>query len=135
MVTRKQGWEKAFSDYLIAQRAAPFEWGVNDCVLFAAKGLEVITGLNFYEQYLPYSDEAQAQEIMDANGGIQGLVGNVFGGGYTNYRLARRGDLALMKLPQLTLGIIDDTGQKIASVSLDGAVRLPIRMAARVWSY
>ncbi len=135
VMTRQTGWEMAFSDYLAAARGAPFAWGTNDCMLFAAKAVEVITGLNFYKQYLPYNTESEANLILQANGGLQAMVSKVMGNGYTNYRQARRGDLALIKMPDFSLGIIDDSGQGIASVAPGGAVRLPIRMAARVWSY
>lgn len=132
---RTQGWERRLSKYLTEKNNAPFQWGENDCVLFAAKAVEAVSGYNFYQDYLPYTTEEEAKAILDINGGIEGLVAKFLGGGYINYRLAKRGDVVLIKSPLLSLGIVDDSGQKIVSVGPEGAVRLPLKMATRVWSF
>lgn len=37
-------WEDSLSDYIATKRHEPFEYGVNDCCLFAAGAVEAITG-------------------------------------------------------------------------------------------
>ena len=37
-------WEAALSDYIATKRHEPFEYGLNDCCLFAAGAVEAITG-------------------------------------------------------------------------------------------
>jgi len=37
-------WEETLSDYIATKRHEPFEYGVNDCCLFAAGAVEAITG-------------------------------------------------------------------------------------------
>ena len=37
-------WQDALSDYIAIKRHEPFEYGVNDCCLFAAGAVEAITG-------------------------------------------------------------------------------------------
>ena len=37
-------WEAALSDYIATKRHEPFEYGVNDCCLFAAGAVEAVTG-------------------------------------------------------------------------------------------
>jgi hypothetical protein len=37
-------WEQALADYIAIKRHEPFEYGVNDCCLFAAGAVEAITG-------------------------------------------------------------------------------------------
>lgn len=151
-MTRDQGWEMRFAAYLRAKQDEPFEWGKNDCVLFAVKALEVITGINFYEKYLPYGSQDDAAAIMTRWGGIEGLVARDLGDGHANHRLAHRGDLALVQIsqnvpgyvnggvrwvnaPDFTLGIVDDSGMRIATVGPHGLVRVPLRKAVRIWSY
>lgn len=136
MVIRPEGWEMRLSNYLKENRNAVFEWGYRDCVMFAIKGVEVITGVNMYAEYLGYSTEDQAKQIIDENGGLSGLISKHFGAGHRNFKQAKRGDLVMMKLPQPTIGIVDDSGQRIAALTeKDGMIRLPLEKAWRVWSY
>ena len=37
-------WEDALSNYILTKRHEPFEYGLNDCCLFAAGAVEAITG-------------------------------------------------------------------------------------------
>ena len=37
-------WEDSLSNYIAIKRHEPFEYGVNDCCLFAAGAVEAITG-------------------------------------------------------------------------------------------
>ena len=135
MVTRTEGWELRFSNYLKSARDMAFEWGNHDCIMFPAKALEVITGENFYEEYKGYTTKEGADEVLETNGGMVGIVTQHLGQSHRNFMQAKRGDLVLMKLPDLTLGIVDDSGQRIAAVTLKGLVRLPIDKAWRIWSY
>lgn len=41
---RISAWEDALVNYISAKRHEPFEYGVNDCCLFAAGAVEAITG-------------------------------------------------------------------------------------------
>jgi len=41
---RISAWEEALADYIAIKRHEPFEYGVNDCCLFAAGAVEAITG-------------------------------------------------------------------------------------------
>lgn len=43
---RVSNWEEALSHYLQDRREMPFEYGVNDCCMFAAGAVEAITGQN-----------------------------------------------------------------------------------------
>ena len=37
-------WEEALADYIAIKRHEPFEYGINDCCLFAAGAVEAVTG-------------------------------------------------------------------------------------------
>lgn len=135
MVARAENWPKLLSAYLAERRYMPFEWGANDCMTFAGKGVEALTGHDYYTAYSDYSDEASANAMLAANGGIQGIITACLGAGTDKIKTARRGDIALVRLPSETAGIVDDTGQRIALVSKDGMLRVPLSKAVRVWGY
>lgn len=133
-MVRLENWPMLLGRYLKETKDKPFKWGENDCILFAAKGLEAITGQNLYAEYV-YETEDQAKEILENHNGLAGLISKHLGPGHRNFKKAHRGDLVMMKLPQPTLGIVDDSGQRIAAISQDGHVRLPLNKAWRVWGY
>lgn len=135
MVRRKEGWERRFSEYIAESMNKPFKWGENDCVLFSAKGFECITGINFYSSHLPYNTEKKAYKIVSENQGLQSMISEYLGNPHMNYREAKRGDIVLMRLPQETIGIVDDSGQSIMSVNEKGISRLPLKSAKFIWSY
>lgn len=41
---RLPSWEDALANYIATKRHEPFEYGVNDCCLFAAGAVEAVTG-------------------------------------------------------------------------------------------
>lgn len=41
---RIEGWQKAFWSHVARYRLEPFVWGVHDCALFAARGVDAIRG-------------------------------------------------------------------------------------------
>ncbi|MDO5704031.1 MAG: hypothetical protein Q4G49_03030 [Paracoccus sp. (in: a-proteobacteria)] len=43
---RLYDWEARLSDYICRVAKTPFEYGVHDCALFAAGGVEAVTGSN-----------------------------------------------------------------------------------------
>lgn len=121
------------SDYLKEKKDAPFVWGQNDCVYFAAKYIERVTGNNFYKLYPDYQTREQALEIIKKNGNLQTMVTSALGDGFTNHLKAHRGDIVLLKVPEETLGIVDDTGQRIACVTLKGLLRARISEGTKFW--
>lgn len=123
------------SDYLELKKNEKFEWGKNDCVMFAAKWCEIATGKNFYSSYPEYNSEEQAYAIIKNNGSLREMVSGALGVANENYRNARRGDIVLLHFNgHETLGVIDDTGERISCVSKDRLARLPIRCLSCYWS-
>lgn len=134
-MVRYENWPQRLSAYLSFMRNEPFEWGKNDCVLYSMKGVEALTGINVYQQYIGYTDEAGAQKIIEDNSTIEQLVSKHLGESHRNFMKARRGDVVLVKSPELTCGIVDDSGEYIAVITKKGYMRLPLRKAWRIWSY
>lgn len=134
-MVRHEDWPKRLSQYLADKMKAPFEWGVNDCIMFGAKGIEALTGVNHYQEYVGYTDEQGAKELLKQNGGIEGIVSKHLGPGHRNILKAKRGDMVLLKIDGFTCGLIDDSGQFIAAVTEEGLTRIPLKRAWRIWSY
>lgn len=130
---RLENWQKSFSEFLDQHREKPFKWGENDCVYFVSKAVKSVTGEDHHSQYV-YDEKSGAEEILKNNRGIVGLLTKHFGQSHKNKWLARRGDVVVMKLPEVTAGVVDDTGQSIVSVSEKGIARLPLSSACYVWS-
>jgi len=134
-MVRKENWPLELSAFLKEKYSEPFKWGENDCMLFVSKCVEKLTGVNFYNEYLGYDTEAGAKEVLKKNNGVIGIINKCLGDGSKNPLTAKRGDIAIVKMPEITAGIVDDTGQNIAVVNKNGIYRLPIKSAMRVWSY
>lgn len=132
---RFEDWPKILSEYIASRRTMDFKWGENDCILFAAKGYEALTGIDYYSQYLPYKTEKKAREILKEHGGFEGIIGNHIGPGHRNILKAKRGDVVLLKMPDLTCGLVDDSGQFVVAPGKDGIKRVPLAKAWRIWSY
>lgn len=129
-----EGWENRLSEYLQKMKDEPFEWGKNDCILFAAKGYEAMHCENYYSKYLPYSTKEEAHAILKKYGGFRGIIGKNIGSGHKNYLKARRGDPVLIKAPDITCGLVDDTGQFVVAPSEKGMVKYPLSSAWYIWS-
>ena len=53
-------WEDALSDYITTKRHEPFEYGSNDCCLFAAGAVEAITGEDPMSEFRGQYDSLKA---------------------------------------------------------------------------
>jgi len=133
MVTRFENWPLLLSAYLTERRAMPFEWGGNDCLTFAAKGVHAMTGVDFSLNYPAYSTEAEAIELLNANGGYEGIITAALGEGTDKYKTARRGDVALVMMGNPSAGLVDDSGQRVAVLVPNGLIRVPLTSAIKVW--
>lgn len=135
VAARKENWAMLLSDYLKSRKAMPFIWGENDCLMFAAKAVEAITGESLYAGYPVYATEAEAVSILENHGGVVGIISKSLGGGGRNVLTAKRGDVAIVKMPEITAGIVDDSGRSVALIAKEGLIRVPLSKAWRIWSY
>lgn len=135
MVKRLEDWPKRLSSFLDERRDMPFEWGKNDCLTFLAKGAESMTGNDYYSKYAGYNSEDGANEKLKEHGGIVKIIESYFGAGIRNPLKAHRGDIALIKAPEITAGIVDDSGRYVAVVTKEGLRRFPLEKAWRIWRF
>lgn len=126
---RLDNWEKLLNDYL--SQVGPFEWGANDCCLFAANGVLAMTGEDYAKPYRGYKTAKGALgKLKDI--GVDGVATKALGEPKPP-TLAKRGDVVLFESGDgLALGLC--IGAKIAAVGQDGLVMLPMNQAIQAWS-
>lgn len=136
MVARKENWSALLSEYLTERRLMPFEWGKNDCMAFVSECVKKLTGHDFFPGFSDYHDEASAKLLLKKHGGPEGIIAQCLGhSGSRNLLEASRGDVVIAKMPEITGGIVDDSGRFFCAVTPIGLHRLPLTDAWRFWSY
>jgi len=131
---RVENWQAVLAAHIQEARKTPFKWGENDCLQYAARWVEKATGVDFYSPYGAYSTEEEANAIMVEAGGMIKIVKDALGSGYKDYRKAKRGDIAMVKLGRSFMGIVADDGMTISVLTSDGESRYPLRLGWRFWA-
>jgi hypothetical protein len=147
---RSQTWlTRELDTYLRESQTKPFAWGSNDCCLFAANGIQAMTGVDIADDFRgKYTDQAAAFALIKAvTGGTtvadaaahcavkHGLVEWVGKTGKPLPLMAKRGDLVVVtNAGQLIAGIVDLSGRYVAAMSETGIVRLSLSAIQRAWN-
>jgi hypothetical protein len=118
-------WESKLAEYL--ENVGPFEWGQNDCCLFAANAVEVITGTDPAKKYRGYKTKlGAAKKLKDL--GIEGAWSKEFGDPI-NPKLCKRGDVVLFQNGQeQSIGVC--MGTKFAAIAEEGLIMLDMQKHA-----
>ena len=127
-------WQSRLADYLVAQQHAEFDWGTNDCCLFACNCVQVMTGIDPGAPYRnSYKTKIGAQRALKRLGGgsIETAFNQVFGP--IKPRLnAGRGDIVLVNTELgPAAGIL--CGGAVWAVGLFGLVALPLSSIVGCW--
>lgn len=122
---RLDSWEKRLNAYL--KTVGPFEWGKNDCCLFAANAVEAMTGVDPAKKYRGYKTKlGAAKKIKDV--GIEGAWTAEFGEPI-NPKLCKRGDVVLFQNGQeQSVGVC--MGTKFAAIAEEGLIMLDMQKHA-----
>jgi len=123
-------WEDTLSDYIITKRHEPFEYGVNDCCLFAAGAVEAITGEDPMPEFRGKYDSLKTslQVIKDIG---SGTLEATMDGKFPEVEIgqAQRGDLAFF---DGSVGVV--MGGFAYFVSDDGLERINRSLWDKCWS-
>jgi hypothetical protein len=137
-VRRLSNWPGLHARFLSERAALPFEWGKNDCCLFACDGILTTTGLDPAAKIYrgKYHDKLGAARLLRKQGGVERLAARVckaHGFKGCPVAMARRADIVLFNMPGvgLTLGICD--GARSAFVAEGGLVWYPTLQCRRAW--
>lgn len=125
---------QALANYLRERADRPFEWGVNDCCIFAADWVRLVTGRDpaFYLRDM-YGSEAGAELVLEENGGIARIVTEALGLALPTVATAQRGDVVLFESGNgPALGIC--AGEKFAAMRDSGGIGyFSMRHAVTAW--
>lgn len=122
-------WEDALYDYMDMKRHEPFEYGVNDCCMFAAGAVEAITGEDPIPEFRGKYDSLKTslQVIKDIGAGT---LEATMDGKFPEVEIghAQRGDLAFF---DGSVGVV--MGGFAYFVSDDGVERINRSLWDKCW--
>lgn len=122
-------WENALVNYIIIKRDEPFEYGVNDCCLFAAGAVEAITGEDPMSEFRGKYDSLKGsiKAIKEIGAGtLEETLDGKFAEVSIGY--AQRGDLAFFND---SVGVV--MGSFAYFVSDDGLERINRSLWDKCW--
>ncbi len=147
---------REFHTFLESNASTPFEWGVFDCALFAASGIQAMTGVDIASDYRVsasnsalYCDEESAARTIEVITGVKGgtiedaaaYCANKYGLSEVPPLYAQRGDLVVLEESgRLIAGLIHLSGRHVVCAGEHGLKRIlihdgtstPIKRAWRV---
>lgn len=122
---RRETWPSDLDDFL--KTVGPFEWGQNDCCLFAANAIEAITGTDPAKSYRGYKTKLGAAKKLKGLS-IEEVWTKEFGDP-VNPKLLQRGDVVLFQNGQdQSVGVC--LGIQFAAISEDGLIMLDMQKHA-----
>lgn len=71
---RLPDWPARLAACLAAARQQPFVWGQHDCVCFAARCVQAMTGCNPLQDLPAWASPLEARAVLRAEGGLQAAV-------------------------------------------------------------
>jgi len=123
--------------FIESRRHLPFQWGVNDCCLFAADWALLFTGQDpAADMRGTYGSALSAKRLLDAAGGVVSLADKrllALGWGVTPPPKAQRGSIAALG-PQdsVALGVVIHPG--VVAPGPNGLTFLPRSVITHTWS-
>jgi len=123
-------WENALSNYVAEKRHEPFEYGVNDCCLFAAGAVLQITGEDPMPEFRGKYDSLKGSLTVIKEIGA-GTLEATLDGKFPEVAIghAQRGDLAFF---DGSVGVV--MGGFAYFASDDGLEKIPRAMWDKCWS-
>jgi hypothetical protein len=134
---RLPDWEPRLAAVLHAARDRPFAVAAHDCGTFAADAVAAITGRDpLASLRAQYRAEAARPDFAGWSPvAVLRALAATHGWQRVRWRLARRGDLALVRGADgaACAAVIDLSGRSVAAPGLDGLARFPLDRAAACW--
>ena len=134
---RKEDWELQFANYIERTRNADFQYGVNDCGLWACGAVQAMTGEDMVPQLRGgrYHSKTGA---MRAIGGDLVKFAEAIAGQYllvkVPVKLAHRGDVVMVKTEQgPALGCVFLDGVQAVAAGKDGLQLVPLTDCSIAW--
>ena len=117
--------------YIAAREAAPFAWGSNDCVTFAAGAVLALTGRDPLADLPPWNSERAALIGLKRRGGLIAAVSSVLAEIAVAH--AHRGDIGAVMGPDGPFLMVIE-GMTLVGPGIDGLFRHRRDALIYVWS-
>jgi len=126
---RHENWSERLEAFFAERRELVFEWGTNDCALFAADAVLLITGEDLAAEYRGrYGSAKDALNLIKEADGLDAIA-TVKLGDRIDWRLAQRGDVVLVDMEgRRCLGVCD--GVYVAGPGSEEMLYLPMSDSA-----
>jgi len=131
---RRWNWVALLHAEVEAAKLRPFDYGEQNCGLFAAQCIDaiVVGSARVAELKTQFHDEASARAFVEAAGSIEAAVTQRLGEPKPWWK-ARRGDVCLLPTPDGPgLGVC--VGDMVAMMSLTGIAYFKMDLATAAWS-
>lgn len=136
---RYEDWPTRLFAFIEERRNRPFEWGVQDCCLFACDGIRAQSGLDPADKMFrgKYRDATGAARLVRKHGGVEAIAEKVcaaHGMPEVPVALAQRGFVVLMDTPDgldVALGLC--VGGQAVFAGPAGLVFQPMAACRRAW--
>lgn len=128
---RLYDWQLRLEAFARERLAMPFQWGRNDCALFAADAVQAMTGERLLPNMRGYSDVRGALRLIDGAGGLRSIACYALGG-FVLPAYASVGDVVLVKFGKReALGICN--GGTVIGPGPTGMVAIGMDAAVAAW--
>lgn len=138
MIRRVEGWPIALSAELKRREKMPFVWGENDCMMFAADCIYIMSGIDFAADFRgKYDSREGADAIIAEYGTVIKMLSHILDcSPERNFMLATRGDVALVSVNGTdAVGVVDDTGRRVAVLTESGLARVGKQHVKWIWRW
>lgn len=129
---RFYNWQSLLSEFFRERKYMPFQWGTNDCCIFAADAVLVQTGIDLAaEMRGTYADPMAAARVLAPMGGVRGVAVGLLGEPLAP-RMARVGDVCLAENMGRQLLMVCG-GLVAIGPGETGTVRVPMQQVQECW--
>ena len=95
---RTQDWPERLAQTVAWAQSIPYEIGRHDCLIFACKCIEAMTGVDFWPKFAGYKTRREAVETLAKHGStLEAAAASVIGTELLAPLSARRGDLVTFR--------------------------------------
>lgn len=134
---RFSDWSTRLREFEESRSPVPFQWGVNDCCLYACDAIQAITGIDPAESFRGYTTEAEANEKIAVYGSLEKLTESICdecGFSEVPVKFAKRGDVALCEWQGKQFVCVLGTSSHPHGPGERGVVAYPRGCMKRAWS-
>lgn len=130
---RIEGWQNKFWEAMDEARHSSFEWGANDCVLFAAKMATAISDRDYVsEARSAFTWSSISEAAVLTRNGLRGPIESVLGP-MQPWTLLGQGDLVLIRDDEGRESLVVHDGAQLIGKHERGIQPIPMRCALGGW--